>query len=111
MAIAVGLNIVVTGTSLIRRSMAGLMDSALPQNEVQSIQAEVLRLLPPDATINGLRTRKAGPRRFIEFNLLLPGATSVSDSHALCDKLEAAIGAALPQTFVSIHVEPQEKHD
>lgn len=111
MAIAVGLNIVVTGVSLMRRSMAGLMDSALPQDEVRCIEAEVQVLLPPGATIKDLRTRKAGPRRFIEFNLLLPGTTSVSDSHALCDKLEAAIDAALPKTFVSIHVEPQEKHD
>lgn len=110
MAVVVALNIVVTGTSLMRRSMAGLMDSSLPQDEVRRIQTEVQALLPPRASIHDLRTRKSGPRRFIEFNLLLPGATSVSDSHALCDRIEAALDAALPKTFVTIHVEPQENH-
>lgn len=110
MAVAVALNIVVTGVMLMRRSMAGLMDASLPQDEVLRIQAEVQALLPPRASIHDLRTRKSGPRRFIEFHLLLPGATSVSDSHALCDRLEAAIDAVLPKTFVTIHVEPQENH-
>ena len=77
---------------------------------MQRIQAEVQALLPPGAAVEGLRTRKAGARRFIEFNLLLPGATSVSDSHALCDRLEAGIDAVLPKTFVTIHVEPKEDH-
>jgi cation diffusion facilitator family transporter len=110
MAVAVALNIVVTGTGLMRRSMAGLMDSSLPQDEVRRIQAEVQALLPPGAAFGRLRTRKAGSRRFIEFNLLLPGATSVSEAHALCDRMEAVIEAALPKTLVTIHVEPQENH-
>ena len=110
MAVAVALNIVATGVMLMRRSMAGLMDASLPQDEVLRIQAEVRALLPPLASIHDLRTRKSGSRRFIEFHLLLPGATSVSDSHALCDRLEAAIDAVLPKTFVTIHVEPEENH-
>lgn len=111
MAVVVGLNIVVTGVALMRRSMAGLMDASLPEDEVGRIAAEVRALLPAHASFHDLRTRKAGPRRFIEFHLVLPGATSVSDSHALCDRIEAAIGAALPQAAVTIHVEPLETHD
>lgn len=110
MAVAVGFNIVVTGTSLMRRSMAGLMDSSLPQDEVARIEAEVRRLLPAGASFHNLRTRKAGARRFIEFHLLLPGDASVSESHALCDRIEAAIAEALPRTSITIHVEPPEIH-
>jgi cation diffusion facilitator family transporter len=111
MAVLVGLNILATGAGLMRRSLSGLMDSALPDAEVGSIEAAVRPLLPAGASFHDLRTRKAGPRRFIEFHLLLPGATSVSESHALCDQLEAAIDAALPHTAVIIHVEPMETHD
>lgn len=110
MAVVVGLNIVVTGVGLIRRSMAGLMDSSLPEGEVQRIEAEVRRLLPDEASFHNLRTRKAGPRRFIEFHLLLSGDASVSESHALCDRIEAAIAEILPRTSVTIHVEPPEIH-
>lgn len=110
MAVAVGLNIVLTGVTLMRRSMAGLMDASLPEDEVRGIEAAVRDLLPAGASFHDLRTRKAGPRRFIEFHLLLPGTTRVSESHALCDRMEAAIGAVLPQATVIIHVEPQESH-
>lgn len=110
MAVAVGLNIVLTGVALMRRSMAGLMDASLPGHEVRSIEAAVRALLPAGASFHDLRTRKAGPRRFIEFHLLLPGATSVSESHALCDRMEEAIGVALPHAAIIIHVEPQENH-
>lgn len=111
MAVLVGLNILATGAGLMRRSMAGLMDSALPEAEVESLEAAVRPLLPAGASFHDLRTRKAGPRRFIEFHLLLPGVTSVSESHALCDRMEAAIDVALPHTTVIIHVEPMETHD
>lgn len=111
MAVVVGLNIVMTGVALLRRSTGGLMDAALPSEEVQRIEAIVRALLPDGASFHDLRTRKAGPRRFIEFHLLLPGVTSVGESHALCDRVEAAIGAEWPQTSVIIHVEPLETHD
>lgn len=110
MAVAVGLNIVLTGVALMRRSLAGLMDASLPEDEVRSIEKAVRALLPAGASFHDLRTRKAGPRRFIEFHLLLPGATSVSESHALCDRMEEAISAALPHAATIIHVEPQENH-
>lgn len=110
MAIAVSLNIVVTAVGLLRRSAAGLMDAALPAGEVARIEVEIQRLLPDGASFHNLRTRKAGPRRFIEFHLLLPGDASVSESHALCDKIEGAIAEILPRTSITIHVEPPEIH-
>jgi len=55
-----------------------------------------------------LRTRKAGARRFLEFHLLVPGTTSVAESHALCDRLETVLTAHLSKASVTIHVEPNE---
>lgn len=111
MALVVGLHVILTGVALLRRSVAGLMDASLPRAEVDEIDAAVRALLPPGASYHGLRTRKAGSRRFIEFHLCLPGVTSVSESHALCDRMEEAIAAAMPRSAVTIHVEPQEEHD
>jgi divalent metal cation (Fe/Co/Zn/Cd) transporter len=54
----------------------------------------------------GLRTRKSGAKRFIEFKLCVPGEQSVSAAHALCDRLEELLAAAMTRAVVTIHVEP-----
>jgi drug/metabolite transporter (DMT)-like permease len=56
-----------------------------------------------------LRTRHAGPVTFIEFHLVMPGETTVEAAHDLCDRIEAALMAALPGARVTIHVEPEHK--
>lgn len=110
MAVLVGLNIIHTGFDLLRRSWDGLMDAALPTDEVARIEAAIRGEIPATASFHDLKTRKSGPRRFAEFHLLLPGGTTVTDSHHLCDRIEAAIGAAFPKAHITIHVEPAEEH-
>lgn len=110
LAIAVGLHIVATGVDLLRRSIDGLMDTALSQPEIDKAEELIRAELPAGGSFHALRTRKAGATRFIEFHLLLPGETSVRDSHALCDRLEEAIAGHLAKASVTIHVEPQESH-
>jgi cation diffusion facilitator family transporter len=108
MAIVVGLHIVVTGINLIKRSADGLMDAALSPAEVKRAETLIRRELPAEASFHALRTRKAGSRRFVEFHLLVPGSTTVASSHALCDRIEAAVVTHLPRSEVTIHVEPVE---
>lgn len=110
-AVAVGLNIVVTGVDLLRRSIDGLMDTALLPREIDKAEELIRAGLPAGASFHALRTRKAGATRFIEFHLTVPGETSVSESHALCDRLEASIASQLARASVTIHVEPQEAHE
>ncbi|MBE0613909.1 MAG: cation transporter [Burkholderiales bacterium] len=110
MAIAVGLHIVVTGVDLLRRSIDGLMDVALSPEEISKAEEIIQAGLPAGASFHALRTRKAGATRFIEFHLLLPGETSVRESHDLCDRLEESIAGHLAKASVTIHVEPHEAH-
>jgi cation diffusion facilitator family transporter len=110
-AVAVGLHIIYTGVALLRRSIEGLMDTALPPRDIHKAEQLIQAELPLGASFHALRTRKAGARRFIEFHLLVPGRTSVSESHALCDRIEESISGHLARASVTIHVEPQEAHD
>lgn len=110
MAVAVGLNIIFAGVYLLRRSWSGLMDAALPVEEVKQIKTEIGKLLPKGTSFHDLRTRKSGPRRFIDFHLLVPGASTVNEAHALCDRIEEVLEHTLPNTAVTIHVEPLETH-
>lgn len=105
-ALAVALNIVRTGISLMARSFDGLMDMQLPPDEFNKIETALLATLPAMASIAALRTRQAGQRRFIRFNLLVPGQWQVQQSHDLCDELECAVRADFPDSDILIHVEP-----
>jgi cation diffusion facilitator family transporter len=107
-AALMALNIVKTGLGLIGRSAEGLMDKALPEAELAAIETAIRESAGPDAEYHGLRTRKAGSARFADFHLLLPGAMTVKQSHDIAEAIETAIGAALPGTHVTIHVEPIE---
>lgn len=109
-AMVIALNIVHTGVELLRRSLDGLMDATLPEPEVVAIRTAIEQVLQPWQSYNGLRSRKAGSRRFVEFNLHVPGVMSVADAHLLCDRLEEAIERQLSRTSVTIHVEPAEKY-
>lgn len=86
------------------------MDAALPADEVGQVEVEISKLLPAGTSFHDLRTRKSGPRRFIDFHLLVPGESTVNEAHALCDRIEEALKCALPNTTVTIHVEPVETH-
>jgi cation diffusion facilitator family transporter len=111
MAVVVGLHIIFTGIHLLQRSWSGLMDASLPTDEVGRIEAEIGKLLPGGTSFHDLRTRKSGSRRFIDFHLLVPGTSTVNEAHALCDRIEEVLERTLPNTAVTIHVEPLETHN
>ena len=109
LAILVAVNVVVVGLRLIRESVGGLMDESIPVAERETIRAVLLGEMGEAIEVHALRARRAGHHTFVEFHLVLPGATTVEASHALCDRLEAAVHAAVPASSVTVHVEPEAK--
>lgn len=105
-AIFVALLILSTGVDLLKRSIDGFMDAALPADEIYDIESIIQGCIAPPQQFMALRTRKAGAKRFIEFTLLLEHGMTVQASHALCDHIEAAINARFPTAIIHIHVEP-----
>jgi cation diffusion facilitator family transporter len=110
-AIAVGLNIVWTGSELILRSFNGLMDHSLPPVDQELIRSVIRANLPAGAEFHAVRTRQAGARRFVEFHLLVDGDVSVREAHHLAHRIEAALVDALPGLEVVIHVEPVDESE
>ncbi|HET7856599.1 MAG TPA: cation diffusion facilitator family transporter [Gaiellaceae bacterium] len=107
-ALLVALNIVVTGTSLLRRAGAGLMDHALPPEELEALEHVLDRYRSGSVSFHAVRTRQAGRRSFVSMHVLVPGAWSVGEAHVLADRLEGDVRAALPGASVTTHVEPVE---
>ncbi len=106
-AALVALNILWAGWKIMQDSVAGLMDTALPPEDVARIEAAIAATRGPTSDIHTLRTRHAGRLTFIDFNLRVPGTMSVDDSHAVCDDLEAALRREFPESSITIHVEPR----
>ena len=106
MAILVGLNIFREGWKVIRTSVDGLMDKALDEEEGARLRAVILANAGGAMEVHDVKTRSAGAVRFAEFHLVVDGAMSVAESHAICDRLEEALQAVLPDLQVTIHVEP-----
>ena len=107
-ALIVAAHIAWTGADLVRRSFNGLMDHALPAEEQARVRAAIEAHLEPGMDYHALRTRQAGTDRFADFHLLVPGSYTVSRAHALSERIEEAVRAALPGIEVTVHVEPVE---
>jgi cation diffusion facilitator family transporter len=107
-AFAVAGNIIFTGTVLLRRSAAGLMDEALPAE----LQHEIRDALAPfgsrEVRFHALRTRQAGRRAFISLHILVPGAWTVRQGHDMAEEVEDALRERIPYATVFTHVEPLE---
>lgn len=107
-ALIVSANIVWTAVDLLRRSFNGLMDHALPDDELALVRAAIEANLGPNMDYHALRTRQAGAHRFVDFHLLVPGVMSVRQAHDVTGQVEAAVRAALPGMEVTVHIEPIE---
>ncbi|MBX7189152.1 MAG: cation diffusion facilitator family transporter [Solirubrobacterales bacterium] len=107
-ALVVAANIIRTGTGLVSDSMSGLMDKALPEDELQKVSQVLDGFESDDIRFHALRTRRAGRRTFISIHVLVPGNWSVKQGHDLLERVEEDLRACFEQTTVFTHLEPIE---
>lgn len=105
-ALAVAANIVWTGSRIVTASVAGLMDAALPADEIRLIEQVLERHASNGIEYHALRTRQAGARRFVTLHVLVPPEWSVQQGHDVLELIEADIRRALPPATVFTHLEP-----
>jgi len=109
LAVIVALNILWSGWGIVKDSIGGLMDEAVPAETLARIR-EIISVNAEGAIeAHDLRTRHAGRMMFIDFHLVVPGSMTVSAAHDICDRLERAIKAEFPDALISIHVEPDDR--
>ena len=107
-ALVVATNIVWTGVRLIRRSLSGLMDTALPMEEQTVIKNALDQYRRDGIEYHALRTRSAGARRFASVHVLVPGEWTVQRGHDLLERIEAQIHGQLANATIFTHLEPLE---
>lgn len=105
-ALAVAANIVWAGFRLMRRSVQGLLDPALPASQREALDRVLDRYRAQGIDFHALRTRQAGARSFVSLHVLVPPAWSVARGHDLAERIEGDIREALPGASVLTHIEP-----
>jgi cation diffusion facilitator family transporter len=107
-AIAVALNILVTGTRLVSSSVSALLDGALSPQDQAVVVGILDKYRSDDVDFHGLQTRESGRSRFVSVHVLVPGAWTVQQAHDVVEVVEADVRAALEGVTITTHVEPRD---
>lgn len=104
--LAVAFVIVLTGVRIVRKSVLGLMDTALPVSEQNALRAVLFRYAAEEGVqFHALRTRQSGARRFISVHVLVPGDWTVQQGHEFLEHIEADVRDTLPNVTILTHLE------
>ncbi|GAB77455.1 cation diffusion facilitator family transporter [Austwickia chelonae] len=107
-AMAVGVNIIVTGYQLLHSSVDGLMDRSWPAEENTRFAGIFSEFTSEKVKFHALRTREAGHQRFAEVHVLVPGEWTVQRGHNLVEEVETRIHRDFPDVQIICHLEPLE---
>jgi cation diffusion facilitator family transporter len=105
-ALGVAIVIMKAAYDLTRRSLSDLIDHSIPSGDEQRIKEIICDHEGSYAGFHDLKTRRSGPEIFIEFHLVVPGTTTVLQSHDLSDHLESDLQVEFPRANITIHTEP-----
>ncbi len=107
-ALAVAAQILYAGIKLVRQAVSGLMDTALPPEEMMKVTAVLAQYEEKGITYHALRSRQSGAHNFVSVHIQVPGAWSVQDGHMLLEEIEHLLRQAIPRVSVFTHLEPIE---
>ena len=105
-AFVLGLYLLWIAARILWSSGADVLDASLEPDELTAIEGVIRDSAGAGNAFHGLRTRRSGQVRHIDFHLTLPGTMTVEESHAIADRVEARLAALYPGSVVTIHIEP-----
>lgn len=111
-AIAVALNILKEGVSLVWRSSQGLMDEAVEPEVQAAIDATLRQFVaaqaPGAVRFDHVSTRRAGQRQFVGLHLHVPGGWTLGQAAQLRGQVERALVSAVPGLRATIELLPTD---
>ncbi len=105
-AILVALLITYESFVLLKKAYSPLLDTTLPEAELEIIRTSIKKQLGPNMDYHQLRARRSGHYKHIDLHLEVPANFTVAESHKICDAIEEEISNNLSETEVHIHIEP-----
>lgn len=110
-AIAVTILILKAAYDLLRESLGSMLDARLPDSDEKKIIEVLQSYAGQYVDYRNLRTRKAGPHRYVDFSLIVPRGKKIISTHVLCDSIERDLCRHLPGVEAVIHAEPCTPHE
>ena len=104
-ALLVAIHIARSGVKIMRQSILGLADTALPAEDLHILKGILDGHKCDQVQFHALRTRQAGARRFISLHVLVPGAWTVQKGHELLERIESDVRRSLPNATILTHLE------
>ena len=108
LAMAVALNILREGWHLVRRSVEGLMDSAVEPEVRAHIDRTLETFAKPPIRFDHLVTRRAGQRRFVDLHMHMPRDWTLGRAAAVRGSVEQALMSAVPGLRATIQLLPSD---
>jgi cation diffusion facilitator family transporter len=88
------------------RTIQALLDTA-PRGMTEQIISKVEKMKGVN-DCHAVRIRPSGARWFVDLHVTMDGNTTLNESHAITEKIEREVQKILPQSDVTVHVEPLE---
>jgi cation diffusion facilitator family transporter len=88
------------------RTIQGLLDTA-PAGMNEQIISQV-QAMKGISDCHAVRIRPSGANWFVDLHVTMDGSISLTESHAITERIEVEVQKILPQSDVTIHVEPSE---
>jgi len=107
-ALLVAANIVYAALRLLREAGHGLLDRAIGEDQQAAMATALAPFQDRGIVLHDIRTRRAGPRQFIQMHVLVPGSWTVKQGHDVCEEIERSVAEALAGGTVTTHLEPVE---
>lgn len=105
----VALNILWSGWKVVTSSLSGLLDEAVPEEQLTRMRTVIATATAGVIEVHDLRTRHAGKMTFVDCHLVVPGTITVNEAHEKCDAIEEAVRHEFGDVTITIHVEPDSQ--
>lgn len=107
-AIIVAIMIAKIGLTLVLDSISELVDSSLPEDDVQEIR-RVIKQTHGVKSIHLLRTRKMGEDAYIDAHIVVDSRISVSEGHMIGDQVRDNLKNQFDDVVdVLVHIDPED---
>ena len=104
-SLIISVYIIYASVGVIRESIDNLMDHSLPEDVHERVRAIALHH-PEIRGVHDIRTRSAGPRRFIEMHLEIDGSKTLDEAHTAAVSVLREVEVEIPNSKVFVHMDP-----
>jgi cation diffusion facilitator family transporter len=104
-ALMVGGIVIFVSCRLGIRTVQALLDAS-PAGAAEKIKSRV-EAMDDIFDCHAVRVRHSGPKFFVDLHITLDGKLSLSDAHALTERVEQVVAEVLPEADVTVHPEPK----